>query len=62
MECKDGVAVATDSRTSTGSFIASRTTDKITQLNDHIVLLRAGSAADSQAIADIVKYRAEANG
>uniref|UniRef100_A0A183C4K8 Proteasome subunit beta n=1 Tax=Globodera pallida TaxID=36090 RepID=A0A183C4K8_GLOPA len=61
MECKGGIAVATDSRTSMGSFIAGRVSDKITVLNDHIVLLRAGSQSDSQAMADVIMYYAESN-
>uniref|UniRef100_A0A914IC45 proteasome endopeptidase complex n=1 Tax=Globodera rostochiensis TaxID=31243 RepID=A0A914IC45_GLORO len=47
MECKGGIAVATDSRTSMGSFIA--------------VLLRAGVQSDSQAMADVIMYYAESN-
>lgn len=42
------------------SFVASRVTDKITPITEHIVACRAGSAADTQAIADIVKYYYEA--
>merc|ERR1711957_123908 len=44
-----------DSRTSTGSYIANRVSDKITQISDHIFCCRSGSAADTQAISDIVK-------
>ncbi|KHN82589.1 Proteasome subunit beta type-6 [Toxocara canis] len=41
------------------SFIASRATDKITQITDRLVVCRSGSAADTQAISDIVKYYIE---
>jgi 20S proteasome subunit beta 1 len=58
-EFEGGVVVGTDSRTSAGSFIASRVTDKITPVTDHIVCCRSGSAADTQCIADIVKYYME---
>jgi len=52
----DGVVIAADSRTSTGSYVANRVTNKLTQLHDTIYCCRSGSAADTQAVADIVKY------
>ena len=61
MEFDGGVVVGTDSRTSSGSFISSRATNKITPITDNIVVCRSGSAADTQAIADIVKYHNEAH-
>lgn len=45
-----------DSRTSTGSYIANRVTDKITPLADNVYMLRSGSAADTQAIASYVQF------
>lgn len=59
VEYAGGVIVGTDSRTSSGRFIASRCTDKITPVNDTIVCCRSGSAADTQAVTDIVKYHLE---
>ncbi|RCN48785.1 peptidase, T1 family [Ancylostoma caninum] len=59
MEFNGGVVVGTDSRTSAGSFISSRATNKITPITDHMAVCRSGSAADTQAIADIVKYHIE---
>ncbi|PVU99062.1 hypothetical protein BB559_001027 [Furculomyces boomerangus] len=53
---RDGVVVGADSRTTTGSYIANRVTDKLTQIHDRIFCCRSGSAADTQAIADIVHY------
>lgn len=53
---KDGVILGADSRTSTGAYIANRVTDKLTRLQDHIWCCRSGSAADTQAVADIVQY------
>lgn len=53
---KDGVILGADSRTTTGSYIANRVTDKLTQIHDTIYCCRSGSAADTQAVADIVKY------
>ncbi|CAI5448635.1 unnamed protein product [Caenorhabditis angaria] len=59
MEYNGGVVVGTDSRTSAGSFITSRATNKITPITDNLVVCRSGSAADTQAIADIAKYYIE---
>lgn len=51
-----GVILGADSRTSTGSYIANRVADKIVPLHDTIWTCRSGSAADTQALADMVKY------
>ncbi|KAL0220386.1 hypothetical protein RCL1_000240 [Eukaryota sp. TZLM3-RCL] len=51
-----GVVLGADSRTSMGSYVANRVSDKITQVSDHILICRSGSAADTQAIADYVQY------
>uniref|UniRef100_A0A0N4Z7N2 Proteasome subunit beta n=1 Tax=Parastrongyloides trichosuri TaxID=131310 RepID=A0A0N4Z7N2_PARTI len=59
IEYDGGVVVGTDSRTSSGSFIASRCTDKITPINSRMVVCRCGSAADTQTITDVVKYHLE---
>lgn len=53
---KDGVILGADSRTTTGTYIANRVTDKLTQIHDTIYCCRSGSAADTQAVADIVKF------
>jgi len=45
-----------DSRTSTGQYIANRASDKITPLHDRISVCRSGSAADTQAISDYVRF------
>jgi len=49
--------VGADSRTTTGAYIANRVTDKLTQVHDTIWCCRSGSAADTQAVADIVHYQ-----
>lgn len=56
VEFEDGVVIGADSRTSTGSYVANRVTDKLTRITDKIYCCRSGSAADTQAIADIVSY------
>ncbi|KAG6378857.1 20S proteasome subunit [Boletus reticuloceps] len=54
-----GVVVGADSRTTTGSYIANRVTDKLTHVHDRIYCCRSGSAADTQAIADAVYYHCQ---
>ncbi|KAF7636605.1 hypothetical protein Mgra_00004003 [Meloidogyne graminicola] len=61
VESAEGVVLATDSRTSSGSFIGSRITNKINPICDNVVALRSGVTSDSQAILDIMKYYAEAH-
>jgi len=55
-EFEGGVIIGADSRTTTGAYIANRVTDKLTRISDSIYCCRSGSAADTQAIADIVAY------
>ncbi|KAF5291300.1 hypothetical protein FQA39_LY03451 [Lamprigera yunnana] len=56
VEFDGGVVIGADSRTTTGTYIANRVTDKLTKVTDHIYCCRSGSAADTQAIADVVAY------
>lgn len=51
-----GVVMGADSRTSTGSYVANRVSDKLTPVSDNIYCCRSGSAADTQAVSDIVRY------
>lgn len=51
--------MGTDSRTSAGSMITCRVTDKITPVVDKIFVCRSGSAADTQAVASIAQYYLE---
>lgn len=48
---KDGVIMAADGRTSSGSYVESRVTDKITPIAGNVFCCRSGSAADTQLIA-----------
>jgi len=59
VEFEGGVVMGADSRTTTGSYIANRVTDKITPVHERILCCRSGSAADTQAIAEYVKYYLE---
>ncbi len=56
VEFADGVVIGADSRTSAGSYVVNRVTDKLTQVSDTIYCCRSGSSADTQAITDVVKY------
>lgn len=56
VEFDGGVIIGADSRTSTGSYVANRVTNKLTKITDKIYCCRSGSAADTQAISDIVQY------
>lgn len=51
-----GVVLGADSRTSTGSYVANKAADKITQLTQNVYICRSGSAAHTQAIADYVRH------
>ncbi|KAM9778915.1 proteasome subunit beta type-6 [Syngnathus typhle] len=57
VEFDGGVVIGADSRTTTGAYIANRVTDKLTPIHDRIFCCRSGSAADTQAIADMVTYQ-----
>jgi len=56
-----GVVVAADSRTSVSSYVSNRFSRKIDQVSPRCVLLRSGSAADTQQLASdcfqFVRYR-----
>lgn len=47
-----GVVLGADSRVSTGNYVSNRASDKTTPLTDNVYLLRSGSAADTQVVAD----------
>ena len=51
-----GVVLGADSRTSTGSYVANRVSNKLTPISDYIFCCRSGSAADTQAIVEIAQY------
>ncbi|XP_055674137.1 proteasome subunit beta type-6 [Falco peregrinus] len=57
VEFDGGVIIGADSRTTTGSYVANRVTDKLTPVHDRIFCCRSGSAADTQAVADAVAYQ-----
>jgi len=62
----DGVVLAADTRTSTGTIVVNRAANKLTKLTDNVYCCRSGSAADTQAMAEIVsrhmrQYSVDAN-
>eukprot|EP00940_MAST-03C_sp_MAST-3C-sp2_P002101 g2101.t1 len=56
VEFKGGVVIGADSRTSTGTYVANRVSDKLTCVHDRIYCCRSGSAADTQAVSDHVRH------
>jgi len=54
VEYDGGVVIGADTRTSMGSYVVNRVTDKLTKVTDHVYCCRSGSAADTQMIADDV--------
>ncbi|XP_066915582.1 proteasome subunit beta type-6-like [Clytia hemisphaerica] len=60
VEFDGGVVIGADSRTTRGSYVANRVTDKLTPVTSHIYCCRSGSAADTQAIADKIRYELDA--
>ncbi len=51
----DGVMLAADGRTSSGSYVANRVADKIWPLASNIFALKCGSAADTQFLLQTTK-------
>ena len=58
LTCKDGVALAADTRASAGYFIADRHTQKIHKVDRHLGITLAGGVADAQNLVDIMRYNA----
>jgi len=50
MVCKDGVVLAADKKSTFGNLIASKETEKIYPLDDHIAMTIAGLSGDAQAL------------
>eukprot|EP00761_Pharyngomonas_kirbyi_P011924 gb/GECH01011950.1/.p1 GENE.gb/GECH01011950.1/~~gb/GECH01011950.1/.p1 ORF type:complete len:245 (+),score=51.63 gb/GECH01011950.1/:1-735(+) len=56
VEFDGGVIIGADSRTSMGPYVSNRVSNKLTEIHDNIYVCRSGSAADTQALADVVAY------
>ena len=50
MVCKDSAILATESKSTLGYLIASKESEKILQLDDHVAMTIAGSSGDAQAL------------
>ncbi len=61
VEFDGGVVLGADSRTSTGSYVANRVSDKIVPIHEYVWACRSGSAADTQAVADYVQHYVESH-
>uniref|UniRef100_A0A674K917 Proteasome 20S subunit beta 9 n=1 Tax=Terrapene triunguis TaxID=2587831 RepID=A0A674K917_9SAUR len=59
VEFDGGVVVGSDSRVSAGEAVVNRVFDKLAPLHERIYCALSGSAADAQAIADMVHYQLE---
>ncbi len=57
--CKDGVALATDTRATMGYFIAHKHAKKVFQIDDHLAMTIAGAVGDAQAVVEILKANAK---
>ncbi|XP_043939248.1 proteasome subunit beta type-9-like isoform X2 [Protopterus annectens] len=57
-----GVVIGSDSRVSAGQAVVNRVLNKVCRLHDKIYCSISGSAADAQAVVDIVDYQMELHG
>lgn len=55
-EYRGGVILGADTRTTDTVYVANRVTDKISKITDNIYVCRSGSAADTQAVAEVTGY------
>lgn len=53
--CKDGVVVAAEKKSTMGYLVASKESEKIIPVEDHIVLTISGVSGDAQALARYLK-------
>jgi hypothetical protein len=51
-----GVIIGADSRVTTGAYVANRVSDKLTPVHDYIYCCRSGSTADTQFVADQIRF------
>ncbi|MHA1372928.1 MAG: proteasome subunit beta [Promethearchaeota archaeon] len=53
--CKDAVILGTDKRATMSYFVASKTSEKLHKIQDHLFMTIAGGVADSQSLIDILR-------
>uniref|UniRef100_UPI00398E8986 proteasome subunit beta type-9-like n=1 Tax=Pristiophorus japonicus TaxID=55135 RepID=UPI00398E8986 len=59
VEFDGGVVIGSDSRVSAGDSVVNRVMNKLSVLHERIYCALSGSAADAQAMADIINYQLE---
>jgi proteasome beta subunit len=57
--CNDGVIMATDTRATMGSYVASKHAKKVYQITDQLAMTIAGGVAAAQRVVDILKVNAK---
>jgi len=55
LTCKDAVVLGTDKRATMAYFIASKISEKLHRIQDHLWMTIAGSVADAQYLVDIIR-------
>ena len=55
LTCKDAVILGTDKRASMGYFVASKTSEKLYKVQDHLYITTAGGVADNQYLVDVIQ-------
>jgi proteasome beta subunit len=53
--CKDAVILGADKRASMAYFVASKTADKLHEIQDHLYMTIAGAVADAQYLIDVLR-------
>ncbi|MHA2392516.1 MAG: proteasome subunit beta [Promethearchaeota archaeon] len=53
--CKEAVILGTDKRASMGYFVASKTSEKLYRIQDHLYITTAGGVADNQYLVDVLR-------
>ncbi len=51
LTCKDGVVLAAEKKSTMGYLVASKESDKILKVEDHVAMTIAGASGDAQALA-----------
>ena len=57
--CRDGVIMATDTRATMGTYVASKTAKKVFKITDRLAMTVAGGVAVAQRIVDILRANAK---
>ena len=57
--CRDGVILATDTRATMGTYVASKQAKKVYKITDSLAMTIAGGVAVAQRIVDILKANAQ---